>query len=95
MHYCSHCKASVALNSPKCPKCGLDFYAFTAEQKRKANSWMIGGFIAIMIIFSLISAYAFLLAPLGLLGIAVLLFCAIKSEIERRKKPVIFLDIFN
>ena len=88
MSACSQCKTPIGLVVTKCHNCGLDFVAFRAAQSKKANSWMKGGVLFIMVMFALIAIFNFLLLPLGLLGGAVLLYCVMKRNAELANQPV-------
>ena len=88
MSACSQCKTPIGLVVTKCHNCGLDFVAFRAAQSKKANGWVKGGFLFIMVMFALIAIFNFLLLPLGLLGGAVLLYCVMKRNAELANQPV-------
>ena len=88
MSACSQCKTPIGLVVTKCHNCGLDFVAFKAAQSKKANAWMKGGILFIVVMFSSIAIFNFLLVPFGLLGGAVLLYCIVKRKAELEKQPV-------
>ena len=88
MSACSQCKTPIGLVVTKCHNCGLDFVAFKAAQRKKANAWMKGGILCIMVICTLIAIFNFLLVPFGLLGGAVLLYCVMKRKGELADQPV-------
>ena len=88
MSACSQCKTPIGLVVTKCHNCGLDFVAFRAAQNKKANAWMTGGILFVMVMFASIAIFSFLLAPFGLLGGAVLLYCIIKRKAELADQPV-------
>jgi|TARA_B110000114_G_scaffold65486_1_gene69546 hypothetical protein len=88
MSACSQCKIPIGLVVTKCHNCGLDFDAFRAKQRKKANSWIIGGGLFTVAMFALIAIYEFLLVPLGFLGTAILLYCAIRRKYELTNQPI-------
>jgi hypothetical protein len=88
MSACSQCKTPIGLVVTKCHSCGLDFVAFRAAQSRKANAWMKGGILFIMVMSTFIAIFNFLLVPFGLLGGAVLLYCVMKRKAELVDQPV-------
>ena len=96
MSACSQCKTPIGLVVTKCHNCGLDFVAFRAAQSKKANAWIKGGVLFIMVMFALIAIFNFLLLPLGLLGGAVFLYCVMKRNAELANQPVeIFISKKN
>ena len=50
MSACSQCKTPIGLVVTKCHNCGLDFVAFRAAQSKKANAWVKGGVLFIMVV---------------------------------------------
>ena len=88
MSACSKCKTPIGLVVTKCHNCGLDFDAFRAAQKKKANTWIKGGALFIVVMFALIAVYEFLLIPVGLLSTSVLLYCIIRRKAELVHQPV-------
>ena len=88
MSACSQCKTSIGLVVTKCHNCGLDFVAFRAAQRKKANAWMHGGILFVMFMSTSIAIFNFLLIPFGLLGGAVLLYCVMKRKAELADQPV-------
>ena len=88
MSACSQCKTPIGLVVTKCHNCGLDFDAFRAAQRKKANSWTKGGSFFIVAMLALTAIYEFLLIPLVFLGIAVIFYCAKKRKAELLNQPV-------
>ena len=88
MSCCSKCKTPIGLVVKKCHNCGLDFDAFRVKQRKKANSWVKGGGLFIVAMFTLITIYEFLLIPLVFLGTAVILYCAKRRKVELSDQPV-------
>ena len=88
MSACSKCKTPIGLVVTKCNNCGLDFDAFRETQRQRANFWVKGGCLFVLVMLVLIVVYKFLLVPLGFLGSIVLFYCATKRKAALEKQPV-------
>ena len=88
MSACSKCKTPIGLVVTKCHNCGLDFDAFREAQRQRANFWVKGGCLFVLVMLALIVVYKFLLIPLGFLGSIVLFYCATKRKAALAKQPV-------
>ena len=88
MSACSKCKTPIGLVVTKCHNCGLDFDAFREVQRRRANFWVKGGSLFVLVMLALIVVYKFLLVPLGFLCSIVFFYCGIKRKAALAQQPV-------